>query len=360
MTEPDDRPSEPGQESLTGASPPARRRRRYGPVTSEERDAPFTDQPRLLEMEKQAARAQPDQLQLFAPGPAGELAPLLGGLPPLHANSSLDLARSWYRKDLEAKKRPSNTIESYSYDLMKLEEQTGPKQISKINRADIATYLGLANTRTTRKRRLTSARRFFRFLIDDARVLNIDPTEGFYPHTIQLKAPAILFPDEQEALLAAAAEDEPWSLTAIWLMLRLGLARSELLQLRREHIDLSNPDQPIVHVVYDDASKRVKERRLAGDAEFARIYAEFLEERTPVDLLFPVGFQAVNAMVNRVREAAGISKEVTPVVLRHTFAVERAKDGASEEHLLALLGLADDPRNRTSVRRYIKLAEPPL
>jgi len=79
-----------------------------------------------------------------------------------------------------------------------------------------------------------------------------------------------------------------------------------------------------------------------------------------VDRLFPYGFQAVNGMVERVRRAAGITKEVTPSTLRHTFAVERAKDGADEEQLLALLGLADDPRNRASVRRYIKLAEPPL
>jgi integrase/recombinase XerD len=337
-----------------------RRRRRYGPVTSEERDQPYTDQPRLLEYEEKAKRSQPEQLPLLASGSAGTLTPLLGGLPPLQAQSSLDLARSWYRKALEDKKRPHNTIESYCYDLMKLEEQTGPKGINKISKSDVANFLGQANTRSTRKRRLTSLRRFFHYLIDDAHVLTVDPTEGFYPHTIQLKAPVPLFPDEQEALLAAAAEDEPWSLTAIWLMMRLGLSRAELLQLRRDHIDPSEPDRPVVHIVYDDASKRVKERRLAGDAEFARIYAEFLEERAPADLLFPVGFQAVNAMVGRVREAAGITKEVSPAILRHTFAVERAKDGATAEDLLSLLGLADDPRNRASVNRYLKLAQPPL
>ena len=65
-------------------------------------------------------------------------------------------------------------------------------------------------------------------------------------------------------------------------------------------------------------------------------------------------------MVDRVRKRAEITKEVTPQVLRHTFAVERAKDGAEEKELLELLGLADDPRNRASVARYIKLASPGL
>jgi integrase/recombinase XerD len=341
---------------------PSRRSRRRGldGVTAEERSLPYTDDPKLLARELAAAQSKPDQLPLFAPGPAGTFRPLLGGLPPLEARSSLELARAWYRRELEQARRPVNTIESYCYDLVKLEEQTGAKPIDRITRSDIANFLGLATNRATRKRRLTSVRRFFRFLIDDARVLREDPTEGFYPHSIQLRSPIPLFSEEQERLLAAAADDEPWSLPAIWLMLRLGLTRGELLALRRDHIDVIDPNRPVVYIFYDDVTKRGKERKLAADAEFARIYADYLAAKSPVDLLFPVGFQAVNGMVNRVRAAAGIAKKVTPETLRHTFAVERAKDGADEKQLLALLGLADDPRNRDSVRRYLKLAEPPL
>jgi integrase/recombinase XerD len=341
-------------------APGRRARRRLDGVTAEERGQPYTDDPGLLTLEQVAADSVPDQLSLFAPGPGGHFAPLLGGLPPLEAASSLELARAWYRRELEQSRRPPNTIESYCYDLVKLEERTGSKAIDRITRSDIAEFLGLANNRSTRKRRLTSVRRFFRFLIDDARVLTQDPSEGFYPHSIQLRSPVPLFAEEQERLLAAAAEDEAWSLAAIWLMLRLGLSRGELLALRRDHIDLADPQQPVVYIFYDDVTKRGKERKLAAGAEFARIYAEFLAAKSPVDLLFPVGFQAVNGMVNRVRAAAGIAKKVTPETLRHTFAVERAKDGADEKLLLALLGLADDPRNRESVRRYLKLAEAPL
>jgi integrase/recombinase XerD len=350
------------QKSTFGQTGQNRRRapRRLDGLTTEERDQPFTDDPRLLAQEQAAAASLPNQLELFAPGPAGRFTPLLGGVPPLEPTSTLDLARAWYRRELEQARRPANTIESYCYDLAKLEERTGPKTIDRITRSDIADFLGLANNRATRKRRLTSVRRFFRFLIDDARVLSEDPTEGFYPHSIQLRSPVPLFAEEQERLLAAAAADEAWSLPAIWLMLRLGLTRGELLALRRDHIDLIDPTQPVVYVFYDDVTKRGKERKLAADADFARIYGEYLDAKSPPDLLFPVGFQAVNGMVNRVRDAAGITKKVTPETLRHTFAVDRAKAGADEKQLLALLGLADDPRNRDSVRRYLKLAEPPL
>ena len=93
---------------------------------------------------------------------------------------------------------------------------------------------------------------------------------------------------------------------------------------------------------------------------FAEVLDRFLEARNPRGRLFPVGPQAVNGMVERLREAAGIDKEVTPNVLRHTFAVDQARQGADQKQLLALLGLADDPRNRASVNRYLKLAEPPV
>ncbi len=329
-------------------------------TTIEEREAAHADDPALLAMEARAAHARPDQLALFVPGSGGRFSSLLGGLPALEPNSSLELARAWYRRELEQGKRPRNTVESYCLDLVKLEKTIGPKRIDAIDRADIARFLGEAATRSTRKRRLTSARRFFGYLIKDARVLENDPTAGYYPHTISLKTPIPLFAEEQTALLAAAAEDEPWSAPAIWLMLRLGLTRAELLALRRDHIDLVDPDRPVVFVFYDDVTKRGKERKLGGDAEFAALYASYLQVKAPVDTLFPYGPQAVNGMVERVRQAAGIRKDVTPQTLRHTYAVEKAKQGADEVQLLALLGLADDPRNRASVGRYIKLAAPPL
>lgn len=342
------------------AAPAARQQPRNG-LTAEERARPTPQSSELLQLEREQAAAAPEQLGLFAPGPGGSFKPLLGGLTPLEGSSSLELARAWYRHELQQAKRPRNTIESYCYDLAALEKKIGAKPINAITRKDIASFLQDASGRSTRKRHLTSLRRFFRFLIDDARVMHADPTEGFYPHVIPLRTPVPLFAEERAALLTAAAADQDrWSRPAVWLMLCLGLGRGELLALHREHIDLADPLAPVVYIFYDDATKRGKERKLAADAEFAGIYATYLEEASPTDLLFPQGPASVNTMVDRVREAAGIVKAVTPQTLRHSFAVERALDGASEDDLLAVLGLADDPRNRASVRRYLKLAETPL
>lgn len=326
-------------------------------VTQQERDA-IPESVSLQELEQRVRPDHADQLTLFSQLPTGEFSPTLSGLSPLASTSSLSLARSWYRRELEQARRPRNTISAYCNDLAVLEHLIGSKSISAVTRRDIARFLGDANNRTTRKRRLTSVRRFFAYLVHTARVLSEDPSEGYYPHGIQLRSPVPLFPDEQERLLAAAANDEPWSLTATWLMLRLGLTRAELLALERDHIDRTTEPAPTVYVFYTDTSKRGKERHLVTTEEFAVMYDAFLEARDPGGKLYPVGPQAVNGMVERLRKAADIEKDVSPIVLRHSFAVDRAREGANEQQLLALLGLADDPRNRASVNRYLRLVSP--
>ncbi len=326
-------------------------------VTSEERDHAPGDPP-LAALETSVQPPEPNQLSLFALTSQGIVGPSIGGLPPLTATSSLSLAREWYHRELEQARRPPNTISAYTHDLAVLEHLIGPRSINAITRRDIARYLGDANSRTTRKRRLTSARRFFSYLIDTVKVLRENPTEGYYPHGIQLRSPVPLFPDEQQRLLDAAAADEPWSEVAVMLMMRYGLTRAELLALERDHIDRTTDPAPTVYVFYRDVARRGKERHLLTTPEFADAFDRFLQARDPDRLLFPVGPQAVNGMVDRLRRLAGIEKDCTPNVLRHTFAVDQARLGADQQRLLALLGLADDPRNRASVDRYLRLAAP--
>lgn len=353
-------PEHSNQPATPDANGRASRFRGRDAVTSHERDLPPSDNAANQRLEEAAPRVRPDQLDLFKIADNGRFIAATGGLPPVTARSSLELARTAWRKHLEAQMHPTNTIESYCYDLQVFENLIGPRSINRIERTDVALYLGDASSKSTRKRRLTSLRRFFGYLIEDARVLKFDPTEGYYPHAINLRVPVPLFTNEQAALLAAAEADEAWSAPAIWLMMRLGLTRSELLALHRDHIDRTNPDSPVVYVVYDALSRQSKDRKLAAGGEFSRLYDTYLESRNPADILFPVGPQAVNGMVDRVRKAAGLVKSVTPQTLRATFAIEMARGGADQQDLLALLGLVNDPRNRASVDRYIHLAAEPL
>lgn len=276
--------------------------------------------------------------------------------PPVTPGTTLSVARVWFRNHLEDAASSRNTIESYIYDLVVLEGRITDKPIHRINETDIAMYLADATSKVTRKRRLTSIKSFFKFLVEELKVLKMDPSADFAPHPLELKRPDILTDTEQERLIGAALADEPWSAPAILLMIRLGLGRAELLALTRDHIDRTAEPGPEVLIAYDTPGKRSKQRTLVADEMFATAYANFLEQKQPDSVLFPYGPQAVNGMVERVAKAAGIKRRITPQLLRQTASVEIARTGKSVNQMLAFLGLANDARNRESVRMYIEMA----
>jgi integrase/recombinase XerD len=290
--------------------------------------------------------ADGDEPTLIAPGNDTPVTPY----------TALSIARVWFRQYLIDNNRPDNTVESYTYDLVVLEHRISDKPLHRITETDIAMYLAEASNKVTRKRRLTSVKAFFRYLTTDLEVLKADPTEGFSPHPLEHRLPEILSPEEQEKLMTAALADEPWSGVAIWLMMRLGLGRTELLALKRDHIDRTAVGGPEVLIAYDSPGKHMKQRTLKADVEFADMYTIFLEEKDPQEVLFPYGPQAVNGMVDRVAAAAGIARKITPQLLRQTAAMDMARRGHTVNEMLALLGMANDARNRETVRMFIDAA----
>jgi integrase/recombinase XerD len=296
------------------------------------------------------------QPALFEVGRQGELLPDPGLVQPLNPRSTLPDARYWYVVHLRDTGRPHNTLASYAYDLQIFEHIVGLKRIGEVSQRDIAEFLGDAHTRSTRKRRLTSVSGFFKWLVNQAEVLTDDPTASFYPDHIPLKTPRTLSADERAAFMEAATADSTRSAIMSALMLQVGVSRGELLGLRRSHLDFSTPETSWVYIFYENPKRQPYERRLAGPPELHTYFLAFDAEYAPQDQLFELLPQSVNKVVERIAHAAGIAKRVSPQTLRDTFATELARAGASEQELLQILGLADDPRNRMSVRRYLNLA----
>ncbi len=303
---------------------------------------------------------KPVQAELFTLSARGELMQPVGDIPALGPTSSLDVARWWFRRDLEQQKRPINTIDSYMYDLALFQSSLGNKTLDRINTTDIANFLGQANSKSTRKRRLTSLQGLYRYLVNKEKVLQKNLADSFFPDYIPLKTPQVLFSTEQEAVMLAAQEENSRTALIVYLLMKLGLTRTELLALKVDHVDLSNPEQPVVYIYYEEIRSQKKERKLAANADFTEAFQRYVAEYEPMARLFNLLPQSINKMVDRVVDEAGITKRVTPQSLRDTFAVEQAKAGADEKKLLLILGLAPDSRNRKSVERYIKLAAPPV
>lgn len=300
------------------------------------------------------------QGQLFTINQRGELEQPVADVPALSPTGSLDVARWWFRRHLEQQRRPINTIDSYMYDLALFQQSLGNKTLDRINSTDIANFLGQANNKSTRKRRLTSLQGLYRYLVNKEKILVKNPADSFFPDYIPLKTPHTLFPQEQEAALDAAFEENPRTYLIIYLLLKLGLTRTELLNLKVDHVDIGDPERPIVYIYYDDRRWQPKERKLAAGPEFTDAFQRYVAEYKPLARMFNLLPQSVNKIVDRIAESAGVNKKVTPQSLRDTFAVEQAKAGADEKKLLQILGLAPDSRNRKSVQRYIKLAAPPV
>lgn len=300
------------------------------------------------------------QPALFETGGRARLIGHTGQINDLTPTSSLDIARYWYRRYLEQSGYPRNTVDSYSYDLSILNSMIGSKQINQINSRDVAHYLDASRNRSTRKRRLTSVSSFFRFLIGQAQVLDQDPANTFHPDPIPLKTPKPLFASEQEQMLEAAERDGPRAHMIVWLLLKLGLTRAEVLRLRHQDIDLSDQSESVIYIFYDSPRYAAKERKLAAGTDFSSLYERLIERYGKGERLFEMLPQSVNRLVERVAAAAGITKAVSPQLLRDTFAVNQARNGLDENELMELLGLAKDARNLVSVQRYLKLAQPPL
>jgi len=299
---------------------------------------------------------EPDQLEFTnMPGSAAVSSTDATALPWTTA-TPLKVAVDAWTAHLAGQRHSPHTRAAYTRDLARFAATSGATTLGAIDRADVAAFLADAASRATRKRRLTSLRRFYDWLVVDQEAPLTDPTDGFVSQPVTLRVPTPLSANEQHAMLTAAASDRPWCASAIWLMLRLGLTRSEILGLRVEHIDLASPPDGGINVVADDAANRHRERRLPLDADGVAILRDHLAVSEPRDHLYPVGFQAINGMVARVARNAGIARRVTPHSLRETFAIEQAGAGADESDLIDVLGLADDSRNRESMARYIDAA----
>jgi site-specific recombinase XerD len=131
------------------------------------------------------------------------------------------------------------------------------------------------------------------------------------------------------------------------LFFSTGLRVSELCSLSRD-IDLSADEISIrgkgdkVRVVFisDDARKAIKaylDKR--GDVDDA-LFVKLAYEKKSNDDSFPLTRRSIERIVKYYAIKAGISKKVTPHVIRHSFATDLLSNGADLRSVQALLGHA--------------------
>jgi integrase/recombinase XerD len=219
-----------------------------------------------------------------------------------------------------------------------------------ILREDILDHLtalqeaGLSPRSTTRH--LSAIRRFHRFLKDEALVEH-NPTDGFDSPRLLRTLPHVLSADEVARLLAAAETTPSHSLrnaAILELFYACGLRISELAKL------------PLKNLSLEEGSVRVKGKgakvRLVplGKRAIQRLSTWLVERNTYPQkdgALFlssrgrRMGRTSVWQVIKDCARAANIRQNVTPHMLRHSFATHLLDNGADLRAVQEMLGHSD-------------------
>ncbi len=116
------------------------------------------------------------------------------------------------------------------------------------------------------------------------------------------------------------------------LLFSTGLRVSELCSLTRDSIDLKKDE-------FSVRGKGEKVRVVFLSERAKKALKDYLDKREDIsDELFPITPRSVERLIKFYAAKAGISKKVTPHVLRHMFATDLLINGADLRSVQALLG----------------------
>jgi len=247
-----------------------------------------------------------------------------------------------------------NTLDSYRLDLyafaLWITEQN--KQLLTVEQADIQHYLAvkfpLSKPRSI-SRLIASLRRFYRYLIRENKI-SLDPTIQIQSPKLPRSLPKSLSEDEVLALLNSPNVDEPIGLrdrAMLELLYACGLRVTELVGVKVTEVSLSDG---VVRVT----GKGSKTRLVPMGEEAVDWISRYLSEARPAilqkrlcDALFVTNRademtrQGFWYLIKRYALLAGITKNMSPHVLRHAFATHLLNHGADLRVVQMLLGHSD-------------------
>jgi site-specific recombinase XerD len=269
---------------------------------------------------------------------------------PLSDQSSLAACAIPYQQELMLRGKSNYTITCFLSDLKMFSHFVGQDTpVGRITKEQLTDWLmklkfgtkGRTPAPKTMARRVTFLKNFFSWLTRE-NVIGEDPSASLALERPLPPLPELLFEDEVQRLLDASAED-PRCHCLVYLVLYAGLKKEEVMGLKLNHIDLSDPQAPLITVHFAASTgKQHRERRLALPTGFTTIFKQYQAKYRPTSELFDCTDRNLNYILGRAVKAAGIKKRVTLQLLRDTFAVRQLKAGVSPEALREKLGLSEE------------------
>lgn len=264
------------------------------------------------------------------------------------------------------KANSANTRESYLRDTMFFLEYlsgigTAPQDADEeVIQKYVDRLHELKRSPTTISRNLASVRCFYKFLIFREQ-LDHNPAKGIKLEKAEKKLPQVLSGEEIELLLAQPDITEPKGCrdkAMLELLYATGIRASELINLNLKDINLrsgvlychgskgvrSIPVYPSAVVSVSDYIYRMR-GLITGPESGSALFVNLNGGR-----LTRQGFWKI---VKGYAIEAGITKEITPHTLRHSFALHLLENGASVKDIQTMMGHADI----SSTQVYVQLLD---
>jgi len=253
------------------------------------------------------------------------------------------------------KKASTNTVASYRCDLMQLLawlEAQGITEPEKVTRTCMNSYLMYLEREgkavTSISRMLASIKGFFHYELNEGKIRR-DPAELLKPPKVEKKLPLILTVEEVDRLLSQPGGSTPKELrdkAMLELLYATGIRVSELIQLRMEDVNIK--------IGFIRCHDEVRERIIPFGKAAGQSLGKYLDNARPVLLkdmespwLFtnikgqPMSRQGFWKIVKYYGEKAGITADITPHTLRHSFAAHLVGKGADLHAVQTMMGHAD-------------------
>ena len=256
---------------------------------------------------------------------------------------------------LQNEKRVSNnTLQSYSRDIHQFENYLSQNHINyvKVDNKKINEYLkhlqNLKKKTSTISRNLASIRSFYQYLIRVKKIKH-DPTENIQSPKVEKRVPSVLTAEEVEKLLSQP-KDVDLKGTRDKAMLEFayatGMRVTEIISLNVEDVNLEEG--------FISCKAENKQRNIPLGSISIAALKEYIEEARPIMIkdenetslfvnvngkrLTRQGFWKI---VKFYKEQAHIQKDITPHILRHSFATHLLQNGADLKAIQTMLGHSD-------------------
>ncbi len=252
------------------------------------------------------------------------------------------------------RKLSENTLQSYRRDIMQYEEYINQNKLnySKVDKEVINTYLKyleeMHKKSSTVSRNLASIRSFYQFLCKNKKV-KADPTEGIGSPKIEKKAPSILSSKEIELLLEQPKNIDLKGIrdkAMLEFAYATGMRVTEIISLNIDDVNLEDGlvscktgarqrNIPLGTMSLNALKDYIENARniLIKDESNKALFVNINGKR-----LTRQGFWKI---IKYYKEQAHITKDITPHVLRHSFATHLLQNGADLKAIQMMLGHSD-------------------